>query len=254
MYHQGSPWHLGLWHIIISEQGPPSLRVGNEVMRFRLSYLWVTVGLVLLGVRLPTILDSDSDSPTIVSEAQAQEQDGGSTLAEGGFEEGSFETEELRPVEIDRETEITGPVSEFAISDFSPEEIKLLYELDSRRRSLDDLQFELLERESVIAAAEKRVLERQRQLEVVREEIAGLLKQYDELKREEVTRLVAVYENMRPRSAASIFNDLDLDTLLLVARRMNVRKLSPIVGLMNPVRARLITQELSADVQIPRIQ
>ena len=54
-----------------------------------------------------------------------------------------------------------------------------------------------------------------------------------------------VYESMRPRDAASIFDVLDMHVLLEVLDRMNDRKAAAILAAMQPERARMATQMLA---------
>jgi flagellar motility protein MotE (MotC chaperone) len=56
--------------------------------------------------------------------------------------------------------------------------------------------------------------------------------------------LVHVYETMKPRDAATIFDALDMQVLLGVLDRMAERKAAPILAAMQPDRARLATQLL----------
>ncbi len=56
---------------------------------------------------------------------------------------------------------------------------------------------------------------------------------------------------MKPKDAARIFEELEMDTLLLVTERMKERKLAPIMAKMNPARATEITVELSRLRNLP---
>ena len=53
--------------------------------------------------------------------------------------------------------------------------------------------------------------------------------------------LVKLYEAMKPRDAATIFDDLDMPVLIELARRMNERKAAAILSSMQPDRARDLT-------------
>src|SRR4029077_19467569 len=57
--------------------------------------------------------------------------------------------------------------------------------------------------------------------------------------------LVKVYEAMKPRDAATIFNDLDMPVLLQVADRMKEAKAAPILAAMQPDKARELTARLA---------
>ena len=58
--------------------------------------------------------------------------------------------------------------------------------------------------------------------------------------------LVKVYEVMKPRDAANIFNDMDMPVLLEVVDRMKEAKVASILAAMQPDRARLVTTQLAA--------
>jgi flagellar motility protein MotE (MotC chaperone) len=58
--------------------------------------------------------------------------------------------------------------------------------------------------------------------------------------------LVKVYETMKPREAAAIFNEMDMPVLLQVMDRMKDAKAAQILGAMQPDRARSITAQLAA--------
>ena len=57
--------------------------------------------------------------------------------------------------------------------------------------------------------------------------------------------LVKLYEAMKPRDAATIFDDLDMPVLIELARRMNERKAAAILSSMQPDRARDLTARLA---------
>ena len=86
---------------------------------------------------------------------------------------------------------------------------------------------------------------------MLRETIAGLIKTFDAQQDAKILSLVKIYENMKPKDAARIFEKMELDTLLEVAERMKERKLAPIMAKMNPEKARDMTVELARLRQLP---
>ena len=58
---------------------------------------------------------------------------------------------------------------------------------------------------------------------------------------------------MKPKDAARIFEDLELDTLLEVSERMKERKLAGIIAKMSPQKAREITVELRRLRNLPQV-
>ena len=50
--------------------------------------------------------------------------------------------------------------------------------------------------------------------------------------------MVKLYEGMRPRDAATIFDDLEMPVLVQLVDRMREAKAAPVIGAMRPDRAR----------------
>ena len=61
--------------------------------------------------------------------------------------------------------------------------------------------------------------------------------------------LVTMYENMKPRDAAKIFDRLDSSVLLDVASKIEPRKMADILALMSPDAAQHLTVELASQAQ-----
>ncbi len=61
-----------------------------------------------------------------------------------------------------------------------------------------------------------------------------------------------VYEDMRPREAARIFETMDQGLLLDVAGRMKSFKLAPVMAAMEPKKATHLTAELAKRKPAPR--
>ena len=121
----------------------------------------------------------------------------------------------------------------------------LLLDLRKRRGELDSREMTIAAREGVLAAAEKRLAARVDELT----NLQGRLQALEEARRQrdEVNwrGLVKLYETMKPREAAAIFNDLDKPVLLAVLDRMKEGKAAPILAAMNPERARQVTADLA---------
>jgi flagellar motility protein MotE (MotC chaperone) len=138
--------------------------------------------------------------------------------------------------------------------DMTEAEIKLLQQLAERRQELDARAETLDRRESLVQAAEKRLSDKVGEMERLRSEIEDLLVKYDEQETQQLARLVNIYEKMKPKDAARIFEDLDQDVLLKVVERMNERKTAPILAEMRPDKAQQLTIELAEreDLPLPR--
>ena len=54
-----------------------------------------------------------------------------------------------------------------------------------------------------------------------------------------------IYENMKPKDAARIFEELDMAILLPVTERMKERKLAAVLAKMNTTKAMTLTTQLA---------
>lgn len=127
----------------------------------------------------------------------------------------------------------------------SDSERALLLDLRSRRTELETQAAALTTREAALAAAEQRLAGRIGELTDLQKRLEGL--EADRRTHDEANwhGLVKLYENMKPREAAAIFNDLDLPVLLPVLDRMKETKAATVLAAMQPERARQVTAELA---------
>ncbi len=133
----------------------------------------------------------------------------------------------------------------------SDAEIELLQQLAARRKELDRREDQLEQRESVVQAAEKRLNDKVAELDRLRGEIEALLVDYDEQEDKQLTRLVNIYEKMKPKDAARIFEDLEMTVLLKVVERMKERSTAPILAEMRSDKAQELTLELAEREELP---
>ncbi len=139
----------------------------------------------------------------------------------------------------------------------------ILERLQQRREELDKRARELDIRENLIKAAEKRVEAKLAQVKEVEGQISVDTKKKDEAEQARFKGLVTMYENMKPRDAAKIFDRLDPGVLLEVASEINPRAMSEIMAQMSPDTAGRLTIELASraeqtkkdsPVDLPKIQ
>ncbi len=131
------------------------------------------------------------------------------------------------------------------ISELSSGEIRLLHDLVRRREELLLIENRLEEREAILRAAEQQLIEKKNGLSIIKGDIETLLSKYDKFLDIENKRLINVYSNMKPKSAGIIFNEMDMDTLMIILRGMKERKIAPILAAMDPVKVRMISKELA---------
>jgi len=189
-----------------------------------------------------------------VSEAVAQTAEESAKPAPGAGQPADREKTAEEAVPSALKDKPQGQISKLITNDptlLTPAEIDLLQQLAERRQVLESREQELEIRSGLLAAAESRIDKKVEELKVLRETISGLIKTFDAQQDAKLLSLVKIYENMKPKEAARIFEEFEMDTLLEVAERMKERKLAPIMAKMDPEKARDMTVELSRLRQLP---
>jgi flagellar motility protein MotE (MotC chaperone) len=127
----------------------------------------------------------------------------------------------------------------------SESEKAVLLELRQRRTDLDSRESAVKARESVLTAAEQKLTGRVEELQSLQARLEGL--EAGRRQREDASwqGLVKLYESMKPREAATIFNDLGMPTLLQIVDRMKDAKAAAVLAAMNPEKARDVTAQLA---------
>ncbi len=133
----------------------------------------------------------------------------------------------------------------------SREEIQVLESLSERRSALEERERELATRERLIEAVERRTEERIEELRSLQAQIEDLLIQRDEDEEAQMASLVGVYETMRAKDAARIFERLDTEILVDVTSRMREARIAPILAEMDPAAAQDLTVLLATRLDIP---
>lgn len=168
----------------------------------------------------------------------------------GGCMEPLDESGVATPMEIDAQG-LPVPIEDAASAAGSEGEV--LERLAERRDELDTRAAELEMRLALVEAAEKRINERTAALEVLEARINAMVDEKRALEEAQFTSLVSMYETMKPKDAAAIFDELDPSVLLRVARAINPRKMGPIMAKMSPTKARDLTSGMAVDQVEPTI-
>lgn len=137
--------------------------------------------------------------------------------------------------------------------DFSSSEVEILQSLSQRRKEIEKKERGLQQKEALLAAAEKQIETKMAELGALRQEIQNLLGQQQEEQEGRIKSLVRMYESMKAKDAATIFDTLEMDVLLSVIGRMSERKAAPVLAQMSPDVAREVTIRLAAQKQLPQL-
>ena len=116
-------------------------------------------------------------------------------------------------------------------------EREVLESLAERRRQLEEKARELDLREQLLKSAEKLAQERMEEIRKSEARIeAEAVRVAPELK-----ALAGMYEVMKPRDAARVFEKMDAQRLLPLARQINPKKLAEVMAAMSPEAAEKLT-------------
>ena len=211
---------------------------------------------VTLGTSCPESDAAITEGGEVVMKRLPGEGDGGGTSHSEPepvvVPEGSFAAQmavdclpsgDVVPMEISDE----GGVVPLAGADgVTATEEQLLERLTARRTELQQYEEDLALRASIVDAAEKRIEERTATLQALEAQISALVDEREQMETGQFAGIVAMYETMKPKDAAKIFNNLDMEVLLRVAKTMSPRKMAPILAEMDATRAQELTVQMAA--------
>ncbi len=121
----------------------------------------------------------------------------------------------------------------------------ILERLQDRRSEMEGRARELEMRENLLKAAEKRVEARVAELKALESRVTNAVDARDKAEADRFKNVVTMYENMKPKEAARIFDKLDMRVLLEVSTQINPRKMSEILAQMSPDAAQQLTVEFA---------
>lgn len=256
----------------------------TSFLRFRVIPVTMMAALLLLGVKVDSLLDGGRDlsrmlsvkEATAAQDAFAEEkateekvaaeqaaQDAGQKPAEGEAEkkenaeeaagegegaagegEGEGTPEKITVASKDAAQPVT-------VEEKTPErrftqiEIDLLQSLSERREEIEKREKEVEMRATVLDATEQRIGDKIAEMQGIKGEVEALLAKYNEQEDAKIRSLVKIYENMKPKDAARIFEEVEMPILLLVVDRMAEKKVALILAKMSAAKAKEVTMQLA---------
>jgi flagellar motility protein MotE (MotC chaperone) len=122
---------------------------------------------------------------------------------------------------------------------------RLLRAMDERGRQLDASASDLAARARMLEAIEARAREQVRALQAERAALEGTLARIDREAESGIARLVEIYENMKPKEAARIFEAMPAEVAAGLVRRMAEKKSALVMGNLDAEHAYAITLALA---------
>ena len=126
----------------------------------------------------------------------------------------------------------------------SPSEQALLERLGERREELEQQGREAETRDALLRAAEKKLEARVGDLRSLEDKLQAANDRSDQSQAQTLKNLVTMYEAMKPKDAARVFDRLEHRVLIPVVSKMNPRKMSEILSVMQPEAAEKLTVAL----------
>ncbi len=197
-------------------------------MRLRLFPVLIVTALIALTVRVGDLWTGLGTIARAQTAAQSDRAAPGAASIDAA-------SEDPTPPEVEGARIMALPSDPFSLSD---SEIDLLQSLAERRKELDLRAHQLEQREVLLLAVERRIDEKVETLKVLQRSIQGETES-------QYKSLVKIYENMKPKDAARIFEELDMAILLPVTERMKERKLAAVLAKMNTTTAMALTTQLA---------
>lgn len=198
--------------------------------------------------------DSKKDAKKKDAEEKKDEEHGEEKKEEGGHGGGEKKKEDKKkPGEkvegkvLDGPPETDGKISGLGPADrrFSPTELDLLQQLSKRREELETWSKDVSIKESLLADTERRVDQKLAEMQGMRAELTTMLAEYQDLENAKIKSLVKIYETMKPKDAARIFDEVEMPILLLVIDRMKEKNAALVLASMDPKKAKQLTVELA---------
>ncbi len=223
-------------------------------------------GYALLGAEWAQAQEDTASGQAEGEERTADEGQGDLELTEGDVNaaekasEDLFSSAEPAPVESSQIDAV--PVEQNTAGDKIPvgsadgvdqTQKAVLERLSERRTELDNRAADLDQRQELVEAAEKRIEERISRLEELEASVKSLVDRKKAQDEERFNSVVSMYESMKARDAAAIFNDLQSDVLVRVATMMSPRKLAPIMAEMETEQAQQLTARLAQEEPEPAL-
>lgn len=143
--------------------------------------------------------------------------------------------------EVD-ETSLKPKLYETPQDDLQRVNLDLIEDLKNQKKKYIEKSEALSEKEILLKVTEVRIEEKLKEMTLLKNQLEELLGVIDKEQITQIRSLVKIYESMKPKDAARIFDTLEVDVLLDVADLMKEAKLGAVLAKMNDNKAKLLTR------------
>ena len=228
--------------------------------------LMIFMGVLMVGVRVTDMLDTlesgrvfDAVTPSHAATGKEGPVINPPTLAvpQAATKEGQSD----KPAETSAAASAPSAQSTAAktavdkpVEDASGPEMALAKQLSERRDQLDQRAKALDTHEALIRVAEQRVDQKIKEMETLRTQLQTMVNQVNATQQAQAENLVKIYETMKPKEAARIFETLEMPILMGVVQKMKPQRTAAVMAEMAPEKAKEITVALTKQDQLPQIK
>lgn len=162
----------------------------------------------------------------------------------------------------EKSTETKDPNMEKNASTNAPEKEKIKAEEETKNTKVPKNQShveQLLDKEKELVERERKIAEMEEKLQQAKTEMDKKLEQLDQMRREiasrlesrvvqddaNIEKLVGVYSNMKPQSAAVVISKLDEELAISVLRKMKKQDAGSILNYMDAQKAKVLSEKYS---------
>jgi flagellar motility protein MotE (MotC chaperone) len=212
---------------------------------FRLLPIISLLCVALLGLRIADIVQRQQSLPAALFIEPLSAEDKEVLGEEEEAKEEGDESDEAAKADAPPAEELVRDATKKDAPQFSKTELDILQRLSERRKKLEEWEKEIEVKERLLRITESKIDHKIVEMRDLKEEVETLLTAYNREETEKIKSLVKIYQNMKPKDAARIFEQLDMPILLRVLSEMKERSASPILAQMNPARAKEVTIEFA---------
>ncbi len=196
---------------------------------------FIFMAVLTLSVKVNNVFDmynNHTKQALVISAAQAQAE-----------EKLNQETAELTDVLQGSRTNAAAN-AENPNNAFTQSEIMILQELAERREVLDLRAKEIDKRAIQLKVAEDEIDKKLRQLKDYEQKLQKLINEYSQKEQSNIDSLVKLYASMKPKDAARIFNNMDMNITVALLKGMKPSASSAILSQMESEKAQAVTAQL----------
>ncbi len=223
------------------------MKMHQNKLKFRLLPVIIFLCAIIFSLKIESMWNTSSTtektkvSLVAMTSAQAQKVDPISANNVTSEEKNNSEDElNANPANL-----LTSTIESPDENPFSNEELQVLQNLAKRRQEIEEKEKELELKMATLNAAEIQIDVKVAKLQELEKSIKTLVDAYDNKEKTQLDSLVTIYSNMKPKDAARIFNDLDMDILVKLFTQMKETKAATILSAMDSAKANALTLELA---------